>query len=130
MNSSISLKLAPLVALLAVGYAGTAAAQSNPVRFAEILNTQGCEEPNIPTIPEAEGATMEQMVAAQGEIQAYMEASNAYLECLEGYVNNEDNTDDDRQIALDGYNAEVDDQEALAENWNVQRTRFLEMQQQ
>ena len=130
MNSPTSLKLTSLVALLAVGHTGMVAAQSeNAARFAEIEAAEGCQPPAIPNVPEAEGATMEQMVAAQGEIQAYMEESNEYLACLEGYVNNEDNTDDDRQIALDGYNAEVDDQEALAEDWNVQRTRFLEMQQ-
>jgi len=31
---------------------------------------------------------------------------------------------------IEGYNTEVETQESLAELWNVQRTRFLEMQQQ
>lgn len=72
---------------------------------------------------------MEQMVATQGAIQAYIEASNTLLACLEGISGNEELPVEDRQLALEAYNAEVENQEAAAENWNVQRTRFLEMQQ-
>ena len=72
---------------------------------------------------------MEQMVATQGAIQAYLEASNTLLDCLQGISDNEELSVDDRQLALDAYNAEVTNQEAAAEDWNVQRTRFLEMQQ-
>ena len=60
---------------------------------------------------------------------AYLEASNTLLECLEGITGNEELPPEDRQLALDAYNAEVANQETAAEDWNVQRTRFLEMQQ-
>ena len=68
---------------------------------------------------------MEQMVATQGAIQAYLEESNSLLECLETIADNEELEAEDRQLAIDGYNAEVQTQETLAENWNVQRTRLV-----
>ena len=131
MNSLTSLKLVSFITLLAFGYTGTAAAQSpDASRLAELANAERCEFPEVPNVPEANSATMEQMVAAQGAIQTYMEESNELLECLEGITEDEDLPDEERQIVLAGYNAEVGAQEALAEHWNVQRTRFMEMQQQ
>jgi len=106
----------------------TAQTQQAP-RLAQLADAEGCVFPEIPAIPNAEGATMEQMVATQGAIQAYIEASNALLECLEGISGNEGLSVEDRQLALEAYNAEVANQETAAEDWNVQRTRFLEMQQ-
>ena len=130
MKSITSPKHVSIIMLLALGYASLAGAQSqqNP-RLAQVADAQGCEFPEMPTIPNAEGATMEQMVETQGAVQAYIAESNAVLECLEGITQNEDLAEEDRQLALNAYNAEVTNQEALAETWNVQRTRFLEMQQ-
>ena len=131
MNSLTSLKIASFITLLAVGYAGMAAAQSQgSARLAELADAESCEFPEMPNVPEADSATMEQMVVTQGAIQTYIEESNEFLECLDEITGDEDLPDEDRQIALDGYNAEVETQETLAERWNVQRTRFLEMQQQ
>jgi hypothetical protein len=130
MKSLTSLKLASFITLLAVGYAGTAMAQApNAARLAELSDAEGCVSPEMPNIPQADSATMEQMVATQGAIQSYIEVSNELLDCLDGIAEDEDLSDEDREIAIEGYNAEVEDQEALAERWNVQRTRFLEMQQ-
>jgi len=131
MKSLTSLKFASFIALLAVGSADMAAAQSQGAsRFAELAGAEGCEFPETPNIPEADSVTMEQMVAAQGAIQSYMEESNELLECLDEITSDEDLPDEDRQIVVEGYNTEVETQESLAESWNVQRTRFLELQQQ
>jgi hypothetical protein len=131
MKSMMPLKHASMITLLAVGYVGMAAAQSqqNP-RLAQLADAAGCTFPQLPTIPAADGATMEQMVAAQGAIQEYLGASGELLACLEGITGNMELSEEDRQLALEAYNTEVANQEELAENWNVQRTRFLEMQQQ
>ena len=131
MKSLTSVKLTFFITLLAVGYAGMVAAQSQgPSRLTELADAEGCEFPEMPDVPEADGATMEQMVATQGAVQAYIEESNALLECLEGITGNEDLPAEDRQTALDGYNAEVASQEALAERWSVERTGLLELEQQ
>ena len=125
------LTIVPFITLLAFGYAGVAAAQSaNEARLNQLADAEGCEFPEPPTVPEAEGATMEQMVATQGAIQEYMTESNELLECLEEITDNEELPDEDRQLAIEGYNAEVAAQESLAARWNEERTRFLEMQQQ
>jgi len=131
MKSLTSLKSAFVITLLAVGSADMATAQSQGAsRLAELAGAEGCEFPETPNIPEADSVTMEQMVAAQGAIQSYMEESNELLECLDEITGDEDLPDEDRQIVIEGYNTEVETQESLAELWNVQRTRFLEMQQQ
>ena len=131
MRSIATLKKASFVTLLAFGFVTLAAAQTqqNP-RLAQLADAEGCIYPEMPSIPNAADATMEQMVATQGAIQAYIAGSNTLLECLEGITGNEELPAEDRQLALDAYNSEVESQEAVAESWNVQRTRFLEMQQQ
>ena len=130
MTSTLIAKRIIIIGFMAAGLVGLAAAQTQQdPRLAQLADAEGCEFPEIPSIPNAEGATMEQMVATQGAIQAYLEASNTLLDCLEGISSNEELSVDDRQLALDAYNAEVENQETAAEDWNVQRTRFLEMQQ-
>ena len=130
MKSITSPKHVSIIMLLAFGFASLAGAQSqqNP-RLAQVADAEGCVFPAMPSIPSAESATMEQMVQTQGAVQTYIAESNAVLECLEGIAQNQDLAEEDRQLALDAYNAEVTNQETLAETWNVQRTRFLEMQQ-
>ena len=131
MKSITSPKYASLITLLAFGCVSLAVAQTpQDPRLAQLADDEGCVFPEMPNIPNAADATMEQMVATQGAVQTYLEESNALLECLDRIRGNEDLPTEDRQLALDGYNAEVTNQETLAENWNDQRTRFLEMQQQ
>jgi len=125
------LKLTSLSALLALSFAGTAAAQSDEAaRLAELTEAEGCEFPDVPEIPAAAGATMEQMVGAQGAIQEYITESNELLDCLTEITDNEELPAEDRQVAINAYNAEVSSQEELAARWNDVRTAFLEMQQQ
>ncbi len=130
MTASVTPKHLILMICFMFGLVGLAAAQTQQEpRLVELVDAAGCEFPEMPTIPNAEGATMEQMVATQGAIQAYLESSNTLLECLQGIADNEELSVEDRELALQTYNAEVTNQETAAEEWNVQRTRFLEMQQ-
>jgi hypothetical protein len=55
------------VAAIASGYAFAAAA---------------CENPTMITIPDGKTATMEQLLAAQGDVKTYMAAMDGYLDCL------------------------------------------------
>ena len=130
MTAIVTPKQVTLLTFLTFGLLGLAAAQTQQEpRLVELVDANGCEFPEMPSIPNAEGATMEQMVATQGAIQAYIESSNTLLECLQGIADNEELSVEDRELALQTYNAEVANQETAAEEWNVQRTRFLEMQQ-
>lgn len=131
MKLITSLKFMSLSVLLALGFTGIASAQSDEAtRLADLTDAEGCEFPDVPEIPAADGATMEQMVGAQGEIQEYIAESNELLDCLTGITDNEELPDEDRQAAINAYNAEVTSQEELAARWNDVRTAFLEAQQQ
>jgi cyclophilin family peptidyl-prolyl cis-trans isomerase len=91
--------------------------------------TADCEFPDAPEIPNAASATMELMVATQGNVQAYMEGSTEALECLEDIVDDDDYSEEDRELVVAAYNSEVSAQEALAARWNEQRELFLAAQQ-
>jgi tetratricopeptide (TPR) repeat protein len=101
-------------------------ASADEQRLAELA--EDCVLPSQPTIPDANSAVMEDMVATQGSVVAYMEASNTLLECLEEIAEDDDVEEDDQELAVDAYNTEVETQEALAEEWNTQRQLFLSLQ--
>ena len=73
---------------------------------------------------------MEPMVGAPGALQEYIGESNELLDCLTVITDNEELPAEDRQAAINAYNAEVESQEELAARWNDVRTAFLEAQQQ
>ncbi len=93
-------------------------------RLAELAGD--CEFPTEPTIPDANVATMEQMVAGQDDIKTYMEQSNELLECLDDLA--DDLEDDDRDMIIAAYNDTVDGQQTVAESFNAQRVLFLSLQ--
>ena len=59
--------LKPCLAILAAGFAGSALA---------------CDYPPLVAIPDADDATMDDMVATQESVRAYMENMDAYLTCV------------------------------------------------
>jgi hypothetical protein len=106
-----------------------AEAEAQPIdqqRLAQL--TEDCVFPTQPTIPDANNAVMEDMVTTQASVVAYMEASNALLECLEEIAEDDDVEEEDQELAVDAYNTEVESQETLAEEWNTQRQLFLSLQ--
>lgn len=108
--------LKPCLAILAAGFAGSALA---------------CDYPPLVTIPEADDATMDDMVAAQESVRAYMESMDAYLTCVndELAAAGDDAPDEFKAIMVSRHNAAVTEMEAVAESWNTQRTEFLEANQ-
>jgi cyclophilin family peptidyl-prolyl cis-trans isomerase len=88
-----------------------------------------CELPTEPIVPDANSATMELMVETQELVQAYIQESTDALECLEELYEDDDQSGEDRALAVAAYNNEVTKQEALAERWNTQRELFLSLQQ-
>ena len=95
-------------------------------RLAEIA--EDCVFPTEPNIPDANVATMAQMVQTQTGIVTYMDASNELLECLEDIIDDSDLEDEDRELAIAEYNREVEDQEDLAQRFNTQRQLFISLQ--
>jgi len=108
--------LKPFLAILAAGFAGAALA---------------CDYPPLVTIPQADDATMDAMVAAQESVRTYMASMDAYLTCVneELAAAGDDAPDEFKAIMLSRHNAAVTEMEAIAETWNEERTAFLEANQ-
>lgn len=79
-----------------------------------------CTRDAAPAIPDGNTATLEDMQAGQQAIKAYVASANAYLECLdnEAAAVGEDDTDEAKAARLADYNATVDEQTSVAENFN------------
>jgi hypothetical protein len=60
------------LAVIASGYAFAASA--------------ACESPMVVSVPDGKTATMEQLLAAQGQIKVYMAAMNDYIACIDKEV--------------------------------------------
>lgn len=124
-TSDTYLEALQLSRALAPGEAEARAAAA--ARLAEIA--ADCEFPSLPVVPDARNTTMEAMVAAQGEVQSYIEVSEELLLCLEEIVEDDDFVEEDQRLAIGAYNDAVQRQEDLAERWNTQRELFLESQE-
>jgi hypothetical protein len=93
-----------------------------------------CTYPKAPaSMPDGNTATMEEMVAGQTQVKAYMADMDAYLKCLDEGVTPlaADATDDQKKeyakletIRVQKHNAAVADEEAVAERFNVQLKSF------
>ena len=104
------------LAILAVGFASSVLA---------------CDYPPLVAIPEADNATMDDMVAAQESVRGYMESMDTYLTCVneELAAAGDDAPDEFKAIMVSRHNAAVAEMEAVAESWNEERTAFLEENQ-
>ncbi|TQV78023.1 hypothetical protein FKG94_13140 [Exilibacterium tricleocarpae] len=67
--------------------------------------TLACHKPTPPTLPDPDAAVTAQMVKAKHQMKAFMDAANAYLDCISG---------DTRQ-----YNAWIDEMAKTADQFNA-----------
>jgi len=79
-----------------------------------------CVPPGFPTIPDGQMATMDEMVAGQAEVRAYMSASNDHLECLSKIIDNPDVLKEERALIASVHNRAVDAMESIAAQFNEQ----------
>ena len=83
-----------------------------------------CTIGDMPTVPSGAESTLEQMLAAKKEVDAYMATSNEYLECLAKDAEAKaDGLEDDaaaevKESTATMHNDEVARQEQLAANFN------------
>jgi hypothetical protein len=86
-----------------------------------------CSKPDMPTLPDGASASMEEMVAGQKAVKAFMADSGAYLECLDkkaaDFKAPADETEEAkaaRETAhVNTYNTAVDEQEKIANGFNA-----------
>ncbi len=78
-----------------------------------------CDYPQTPTVINGRNATEAQMIANQKKVKDYMDAGNAFLECLDS-ANNTDSDDTSveiKQRVNKVHNSVVDAQTAVADLW-------------
>ena len=86
-----------------------------------------CDVPVAPPTPDGSNATLEEMIAAQGEVKAFQAANAEYLECVDDQMASEkaaiDEGDDSAEeryaLAAADYNAAVSREEQVAADFNT-----------
>ena len=89
--------------------------------------TQACDVPVAPPTPDGGSATLEDMIAAQGEVRAFQAANEEYLKCVDDLMAAEkasvaegDKSAEERfAVAAADYNAAVSREEQVAADFNT-----------
>lgn len=79
-------------------------------------------------MPDPATATEADVSATIGEIKAYQGSLGAYRECLDEIVQNKKLEKKERQVALDKFNASVDAETAMVEDWQAFHGAYKEAQ--
>lgn len=79
-----------------------------------------CAPPEIPEIPDARSATMDEMVEGQSDVRAFMSASNDHLECLAEVIESPGLVREERAFLTSVHNRVIDAMEAVAGDFNDQ----------
>jgi hypothetical protein len=100
-----------LVAVIAGGYAATGLA---------------CENPQAVTIPDGKSSTLEQMLAAQGQVKTYQAAMAEFLACIDAELEaqGEDAPEEFKSLMVSRHNAAVAEMEGVAAAFNDQIKAF------
>jgi hypothetical protein len=81
-----------------------------------------CESPAVVAIPDGKSATMEQLLAAQGQVKSYMAAMQGYLACIdmEADAKGADAPAEYKAMMVDRHNSAVAEMEQIAAAFNEQ----------
>ena len=81
-----------------------------------------CENPTMVTIPDGKTSTMDQLLAAQGQVKSYMAAMQDYLACIDKEMDakGEDATADYKSLMVNRHNTAVSEMESVAGAFNEQ----------
>ncbi|HEY9183263.1 MAG TPA: hypothetical protein VIQ99_08695, partial [Gammaproteobacteria bacterium] len=80
----------------------------------------GCPPPVSPTLPDATTATMEEMIAGQTQVRAFVAAAETYLTCLASVIDDDKRSAEDRNTAVSEHNRTVSAMEQMAAAFNEQ----------
>ena len=92
-------------------------------RTATALITE-CTPPDVPTVPDGASASMEEMVAGQKQVKAFVAAGEAYLKCLAKVIDSKDRAIEERNAAVSEHNRMVGTMEQIAAGFNDQIKKF------
>ena len=81
-----------------------------------------CESPTMIKVPDGKTATMDQLLAAQAEVKAYMAAMETYIACVDGELDAQGETapDEFKSMMLARHNAAYDEMQSVATAFNDQ----------
>ena len=88
-----------------------------------------CDNPPLVVVPDGETATMEELVAVQSEIQAYMAAMETYIGCVDAELEDaggEDSPSLYQSLMVTRHNQGVEEMELIAEAFNEQVRAYRE----
>ena len=105
--------LRPCLALLAGGFASASLA---------------CDYPALVAVPDGANSTLEQMIAAQESVKAYMASMDVYLNCVNAELEaaGDDAPEEFKTIMVSRHNAAVTEMEAIATSFNKELGAFRE----
>ena len=88
-----------------------------------------CDYPPLVAVPDGEAATIDEMVAAQQTIRTYMEAMDAYLNCVNSELQaaGDDAPEEFKAIMVSRHNAAVEEMEMVAASFNDEIAAFREV---
>lgn len=93
-------------------------------RQASIAAANVCAEPEAPFIPDGNEESMEGMLAAQSNVQAFMAASTDYLECMDELIEGDDLPQELRGGLIETYNDMVGMTQRIGDDFNAQVRAF------
>jgi len=97
---------------------------------AHAQNPGNCDRPAMPSIPNNASESLDSMLDAQDDVQEFMAASTAYVSCMDGAIERADPRQETSMAELVRMrNGNIDDQEAIAEAFNVQLRAYQASQQ-
>ena len=79
-----------------------------------------CAAPEIPAVPDGRTASMDEMVAGQTAVRAFMSASDDHLECLSQVIDSPDLAREEQAFLTSVYNRVIDAMEEVAGEFNDQ----------
>jgi hypothetical protein len=81
-----------------------------------------CDNPTMVKIPDGKTATMDQLLAAQGEVKTYMKAMEDFLACIdaEAASKGDDAPADYKTLMVTRHNTAVTEMESVAAAFNEQ----------
>ena len=85
-----------------------------------------CQNPAMVSIPDGKSSTLEQMVAAQTQVKAYMAAMQDFLSCVdnEASAKGENAPAEYKSLMITRHNTAVTEMEAVAAAFNDQLKAF------
>ena len=83
-----------------------------------------CTPPTVPTVPDGTRASMEDMVAGQKQVKAFVTAGESYLKCLAKVIDSKDRPVEERNAAVNEHNRMVGTLEQIAAGFNEQIKKF------